>query len=219
MKERFLAIAEAVLIALVILAGAIAVPILFRPFYWWHIEPLALPDWMHMPVSQIKTAYGEMLDYCMGFSSTFSVGVLPFSESGAAHFADVRKLFILDLTVLAVAVLLLVGICVLNRRKAVRLAGHTPGFWSAVGLGVTFAAVGVAVAVDFERAFETFHKLFFPGKDNWMFDSREDPVINMLPEVFFRNCGILILALIFVSCMGLLLYDRRQKVPLPKGGC
>ena len=202
-------VTRAVMIALVILSGAIALPILFRPFYWWHIAPFGISEYMGLTVGQIKEAYGEMLDYCMGLSRTFSVGVLPFSESGAAHFADVRNLFILDLAVFALSGIALLVLC-LTDRKPVRLAGHTPGFWSAIGLGASFLAVGGLVAVDFEKAFTVFHKIFFPGKDNWVFDIYEDPVINMLPAEFFANCAILIFAVILLSCIGLLLYDRKK---------
>lgn len=209
------AVFRAVLIALVILSGAIAVPILFRPFYWWHMEPLGISEYMGLTAEQIKQAYGEMLDYCMGLSNTFSVGVLPFSESGAAHFADVRKLFGLDFLVFMIAGAALTtgrtGSYMRRNRKHMRLAGHTPEFWSAIGLGASFLIVGILVAIDFEKAFTVFHKLFFPGKDNWVFDPYEDPVINMLPAEFFANCAILIFAVILLSCIGLLLYDRKKK--------
>jgi integral membrane protein (TIGR01906 family) len=205
------AVFRAALIALVILSGAIAVPILFRPFYWWHIEPFGIPEYMGLTADQIKQAYGEMLDYCMGLSNTFSVGVLPFSESGAAHFADVRKLFGLDFLVFVIAGSALTSGYMRRNRKHMHLAGHTPEFWSAVGLGASFLIVGILVAIDFEKAFTVFHKLFFPGKDNWVFDPYEDPVINMLPAEFFGNCAILIFAVILLSCIGLLLYDRKKK--------
>ena len=207
---KYKAVTRAVLIALVILSGAIAVPILFRPFYWWHIAPYGIPEYMGLTVGQIKEAYGEMLDYCMGLSNSFSVGVLPFSQSGADHFADVRNLFILDLAVLVVSGIALIILCLADRKPA-RLAGHTPGFWSAIGLGASFLVVGGLVAIDFEKAFTVFHKIFFPGKDNWVFDIYDDPVINMLPAEFFRNCAILIFAIILISCIGLLLYDRKKK--------
>jgi len=205
------AIIVAVLMALVVLSGAIALPILFRPFYWWHIGPLNIPLQVGLEASQIKEAYGEMLDYCMGLSQSFSVGVLPFSESGAAHFADVRKLFILDLAVFVIAGIALVALCVTGRGKPLRLAGHTPGFWSAIGLGTSFAIVGGLVAIDFDKAFTLFHKIFFPGKDNWVFDGYDDPVIYMLPEEFFRNCAVLIFGIILTSCIGLLFYDRKKR--------
>lgn len=208
---KFKSILHSVLIALVILSGSIALPILFRPFFWWHIEPYGIPEYMGLTAARIKEAYGEMLDYCMGLNNTFSVGVLPFSVAGAEHFADVRNLFILDLTVFVIAAIALGALCYVNRKDQLRLAGHTPGFWSAVGLGASFALVGGLVAIDFDKAFTVFHKIFFPGKDNWIFDPYEDPVINMLPAEFFRNCAILIFAVILISCMGLLLYDRKKR--------
>lgn len=200
---------KAVLIALVIVAGAIALPVLLRPFFYMHITPLGLQERSGLTVMQIKTAYGEMMDYCIGLSDTFSVGDMTFSQSGADHFADVRKLFLLDLRVLVVAAILLVAMTVWQRNKQVLLAGHTPGFWSAVGLCTVFVTVGGLAAVDFDGAFTVFHKLFFPGKTNWVFDPSQDPVIRLLPPVFFRNCAIIILAVIFFSCVCLLIRDRK----------
>lgn len=211
MKRKLMGIAEAVLLALVVLAGAIAVPVLCRPFFYLHIGPLGLVDAVGLTTEQVKTAYNEMMDFCIGLTDVFSVGALRFSQFGAAHFADVRKLFVLDLRVLAMAAVLLMVVKLLQRRNSVKLLGHTPGFWSAVGLGVTFSVVGILAALDFERAFTVFHKLFFPGKTNWEFVPRLDPVILMLPEAFFRNCAILILALLLIGCGLLLIWDRKVR--------
>ena len=208
MKQRILAIAQGVLIALVVLSGAIAMPILFRPFFYWHIAPLGLPELVELTVPEIKTAYNEVMNYCIGLSDTFSAGSLPFSDAGAEHFADVQKLFALDLRALVVSAILLIGIRIVFQKEKLRLLDHTPGFWSAVGLGVSISAVGAMAALDFNKAFTVFHKLFFPGKDNWLFDPRTDPIILMLPAEFFRNCAILIFAAILLSCTGLLLWDR-----------
>ena len=48
------------------------------------------------------------------------------------------------------------------------------------------------MAINFDKAFTIFHKIFFPGKDNWVFDSRYDQIIRILPQEFFRNCAIII---------------------------
>lgn len=214
MKQKLFSLALAILIALVILSGAISLPILCRPFFYLHIDPYHLTDAVGLTAEEIKIAYNEMMDFCIGLSDSFSAGVLPFSPEGASHFADVRKLFILDLSVLAAALLLLIPLLVWGRKKALRLGGHTPGFWSSVGLGVSFLVIGGLAALDFDRAFVIFHQLFFPGKDNWIFDYRTDPIISMLPEEFFRNCAIVILLAILISCGTLIfrdLYLRRRK--------
>lgn len=207
MKGKWIAVLRSVLIGLTVLAGAIALPVLWRSFFYLHIEPLNLTDAVGLTAEQVKTAYNEMMDFCIGLTDNFSVGVLDWSEAGKAHFADVRKLFVLDLWVLAVSAVLLLALTWLRRKKRDRLCGHTPGFWGAVGLGAAFLIVGGLAALDFNRAFVIFHQLFFPGKDNWLFDGREDPVIYMLPQEFFRNCAILILSGILLVCCGLIGWD------------
>lgn len=207
MHTKLLGAIRGLLIALVVLSGAIAVPILCRPFYYHHIVPLDLSEVSGLTVQQIKTAYGEVMRFCIGLTDTFSVGDLPFSQSGAAHFADVRRLFVLDLWVWIAGILLLAGTYLRRSPEPVRLFGHTPGFWSAIGLSATLLTIGGLAVADFDRAFTLFHKLFFPGKDNWFFDPLTDPVVMILPEEFFRNCAILILVLVILISIALIVND------------
>ena len=69
-----------------------------------------------------------------------------------------------------------------------------------------FALIGGLAALDFNKAFEIFHKIFFPGKDNWMFSWYEDEIIRILPQDFFMNCAILILCSIILLCLGCIAY-------------
>ena len=211
MKQKLLAVAQAVLTALTVLSGAIALPILFRPFFYWHIEPMELTKLAGISGQQVKDAYNAMMDFCIGLTDTFSTGALPFSEEGMAHFVDVKKLFVLDLRVLACGLVLLGAVALLRRKAPKKLLGHTPGFWGAVGLAAVFLVIGGLAALDFDRAFVVFHQLFFPGKSNWLFDGRTDPIIYMLPAEVFRNCALLILAGILVSCGALIWWDRRKQ--------
>ena len=54
------------------------------------------------------------------------------------------------------------------------------------------AAMGVLVAVNWQKAFVLFHEIAFDN-DFWIFDPAKDPVINMLPNAFFLHCALLIL--------------------------
>lgn len=198
-----------VLIALVVLTGSIAVPLLCRSFYYAHIGPMHLEDW-GLTREEIVTAYDEMMDFCLGRREDFSAGVLAFSQLGADHFADVRGLFLLDLRVLRASLALLLAALVICKMKGVRpyrFLGRGPGFWAAAGLGISFLVIGGLAALDFDRAFVIFHSIFFPGKDNWIFDWSMDPIILFLPQDFFRNCALLILALLLVWCAALIAAD------------
>ena len=208
-RSKPLSAALAVAIALVLLAGAVAVPILCRPFYYAHIRPLELAERTGFTEEQIKTAFDQMLDYCLG-APEFATGDLRWSESGRDHFTDVRGLFLLDLRVLAAAAAALIALLVWAKiagRTPAPLLGRGPAFWAGAGLGGVFLLLGGLAALDFDRAFVVFHALFFPGKTNWLFDPQTDQIILILPEVFFRNCALLILGVLALGCAGLIAFD------------
>lgn len=222
-----LSVLLSILTVLLVVSASIAVPLLCRPFYYAHIGPMNLTGY-GLSREQIITAYDEMMNFCLGLSEEFSVGVLAWSQSGASHFADVRRLFLLDLWVLGLSLVLLAAAFLFCRAKKVRpycFRGHGSGFWAAMGLGVSFLTVGGLAALDFDRAFVIFHSIFFPGKTNWIFDWREDPIILFLPQEFFRNCAILILGLLLVWCAVLIAADlwsnkkRREPPVSPCTGC
>ena len=211
--SKLLSVALSVLIALVVLTGSIAVPLLCRSFYYAHIGPMGLEDY-GLSREEIQTAYDEMMDFCLGKREDFSAGVLAFSRSGADHFADVRELFLLDLRVLKISVMalgFLLGWCLVGKVRPHRFWNRGPGFWAAAGLGAAFLTIGGLAALDFDRAFVIFYGIFFPGKDNWIFDWRTDPIILFLPQDFFRNCAILILALLLLWCAVLIAADLWAK--------
>ena len=220
--SKLLTVVLAFLTAVILLTAAISAPIPCRPFYYAHIGPLDLCEQTGLTRDEIKTAFDEMMDFCVG-NAEFSTGVLRWSESGKSHFTDVRELFLLDLRALAVSALLLATVLVVSRlsgRRPGNLLGRGPTFWAGTGLAAVFLVVGGLAALDFDRAFVIFHSLFFPGKDNWLFDPTEDQIINILPQTFFMNCAILILVLLLLGCLVLILWDilpRRKKAPVSSG--
>lgn len=200
--------------ALAVLTGSIAWVLLLRPFYYVQIGPLGVCQASGLTAAQARAAYNDVMNYCLGLRPDFAAGVLPFSAEGASHFADVRGLFLLDLAVLAVTVALLAALkvaCLRQKTRLPRLSGRTPGFWAACALGGIILLVAALAATDFDRAFTVFHGIFFPGKENWLFDPATDPVILLLPEEFFRNCAIAIAASLLLLCLALILTGRRQK--------
>jgi len=211
--SKSFSVLTALALALTLLTGAIAVPILCRPFYYAHIGPLGLEGRTGLTEEEIKTAYDETLDYCTG-GEEFSTGVLKWSESGKSHFTDVRFLFRLDLNALACCLGLLFALAILSRggrQQSALLLGRGPAFWAGAGLGTVFLIVAALAALDFDRAFVVFHALFFPGKDNWLFDPEADQIINILPQEFFRDCAILILAVLAAGCAALIIFDLTRK--------
>ena len=208
-SSKSFTVLTAVTLALTLLTGAIAAPILCRSFYYAHIGPLRLVEQTGLTEEEIRTAFDEMMDYCTG-GVEFSTGVLKWSESGKSHFTDVRGLFLLDLQILSCLLGLLSAVAViilLKRYQPEPILGRGPAFWAGAGLGAVFLLIAALAAADFDRAFVVFHALFFPGKDNWLFDPREDQIINILPQEFFRNCAVLIFAILVIGCAALIVFD------------
>jgi len=200
-----------------VLSASIAVPLLWRGFYYLHITALDLPEQTGLSVVEIREAFDEMMDFCV-LGEPFGTGVLKWSQSGYEHFVDCAKLFRLDFAVLAVSIGALLVLAVLYRKglRPVRLAGRGPMFWAGTVPAVGFVVIAGLAALDFDRAFVIFHSLFFPGKTNWIFDWRTDEIILVLPQVFFMNCGILIVGVLFACCVGLIVADivKRKKAAL-----
>jgi len=180
---------------------SIGLPIYLRPFYYAHIDALGMPEDTGWSKETIKDAYDEVLDYLTLPGGEFGSGELAFSEEGASHFADCKRLFNLNLWAFIISAAIIIAVCILVKRGRVELAGgNLPRvlFWSGLGTLLLFATVGGIAALDFDTAFYVFHAIFFPGKDNWLFDPDVDEIINVMPQDFFMNCAILILSSIIV---------------------
>lgn len=206
--KKFVSIIISVIISIITaaftLSFGIAAPILIRPFYYSQIDSLELVQSTGFDRQQIIDAYDEMLDYCTGISDTFGTGVLKYSESGKSHFEDVKSLFLLDIHVLIITLIFLIIfaiICIKTGYSPYKFFGHTPYFYSGAGLISLITIIGIIVISDFENAFKVFHMLFFPGKDNWLFDAKTDEIILILPEQFFYNCALMILSVIILLCI------------------
>lgn len=180
---------------ILLLSLSISLPILNRWFYYIQIDTLGLERASGHSYEEIKQAYDQILDYLLLPGREFGAGVFAFSEEGAAHFADCKFLFVLDVALLGASAGIAAIILALHFAKVVKIgsaAGHSAAFWTAIAAVVLPVVLGCLIAADFDRAFEVFHAILFPGEDNWLFDPNTDEIIRVLPEEFFMNCAIFI---------------------------
>ncbi len=191
----------AVALFLFILTFSISLPIYFRPFYYLHIDSLELELKSGFTREEITDAYNGALDFLTLPNQEFDTGTLKHSESGEAHFADCKRLFMLNGGVLLGSAMCLAVLLILRRLNKVgefRLGRFSAKLYSGIAAILVPLVVGALASIDFNKAFTVFHKIFFNGKDNWMLDWRTDEIILILPEEFFRNCAILIGASILI---------------------
>lgn len=215
MKHKVLTILLTVSVFLFVLTAAICVPILFRPFYYRQIKPLNIESYSGFDYQTIRTAFDDLMNYLL-FNAPFQTGTLAWSEDGKSHFADCKVIFriIILLAILSLAA----GIVLLILRKKGRFEfrtfrGHSLGFYLGIAVFVILTAVLVWGLIDFDSLFKTFHSVFFPGKDNWVFDPIADQIILILPEQFFINCAIFIGGVFLLFCAVCIVEDivRRHR--------
>lgn len=210
-KQKSISILFAIASFILIVTGAIAVPIYFRPFYFWHIEALHLEKTGYS-AAQIKEAYNEILDYLTLPGGTFHAGVFPFTESGAAHFADCKVLFTINAVLLVLSALVVIALILCkkqNRIASLAIGPFHASFYAAVACIAIIVLVAILASMDFYAAFVTFHSIFFPGKENWILNYRTDPIINVMPQAFFMHCAMLIGACIVLVSLCILIWQIR----------
>ncbi len=193
---------------------SISFVILFRPFYYYQIKYLDLEKNTGYTYNEIKEAYDDVLDY-LTLNKEFKTGKLAYSNAGMDHFKDCKILFIINFSVL-----LITGIVLIIKKKyfnKIKLKNYNISFWSScLVLGTFILILVIAFIVGFDKCFDTFHNIFFLGKDNWLLDPKVDEIIKILPEQFFMNCAIFVITLISIISISLIIKEIYLKKKLNK---
>ncbi len=203
MKNKILTAIFGVTLFFLILTVCIGMPIYCRFFYYVQINTLGLVEKTGYSYQTIKTAYDQVLNYLTLPGFEFGTGELKYSADGMAHFVDCKVLFNLNFWVMLISAVICITLFILHKKGVFTLVkpkGFFVGFWSAIVAIVLPIIIGGLAALDFNRAFQIFHMIFFPGKDNWVFNPSEDEIIRILPQTFFMNCAIFIGVSLIVIC-------------------
>jgi len=195
-------ITAAILIAALVISASVTFTLFDRGAYVRMQEKLDLPAAAGVSEEELLANYNALIDY----NSVFFTGPLEFptfamSEAGRIHFAEVKAIFSVFQIALIVSAALTVFFCVLLFRKRRYRFFALGGIFT---LAIPAAVVCLMGAVGWDRFFVLFHELFFDN-DFWVFDAATDPVILILPDAFFLNCLIRIVAAIVVSATLLLI--------------
>ena len=199
---------------LLALTFSIAIPILWRDFYFFHIDLLNIVEATGVSRSDLIYSFNELMDSLV-FYKEFGEGVFEYSVSGMNHFLDCRILFTLDLVTLPISfVVFLVYFILIKTKKIIvyRPAGMSILFYASFVPILLLGALAIYALIDVNSAYTFFHAVLFPGKDNWVFNPRTDPIINALPEQFFLDCGILIFSVLLLVLLVVIIYNIVKKV-------
>lgn len=174
-------------------------------FYYNCIDIFHLEEKTGLSKHIIMDNYRALMDYCSPlYKGPLRFKTLPSSASGLSHFED-SKIIFTAMYLLFFITLLLLTIIIIRKRKEKK---NDYLLTSAITILFVPCIIGLPTAINFRYTFNLFHKLLFRNND-WLFDPRTDPIINLLPQEYFKYCAVIIV--IVVSSGGYLLYRLYQK--------
>lgn len=188
-------------------------------FFQREYEKYGVLEDLSMEMDDVMEVTAHMMDYLRGREESMQIRTTVggverdfFNEQDLFHMGEVKGLFLGMFRIRTwAAVVLAVSLAVLWATGAGGRTMFRCFQGSLVFFFALIAALGLAIAVNFSRAFVLFHHLFFDN-DLWLFDPATDLMINMLPEGLFMDFAIRILgffALFLVLCEGAFFLGRR----------
>ena len=196
----------------------VSIPAVFRPFYYACITPLHIEETSGYSRETIVEAYDDVMDFIWE-GAEFKTGSLEWTEEEKEHFEDCIPLFHLQIILATILGALLLAYLILLKTKVLRparLKGITSTAYGGMLTLVLMIAIGIFAAIDFTKLFDTFHAVFFPGKENWVFNESTEQVINILPEEFFAVCAGFIVGVVVLLSIILIVVGVVKKVKADK---
>ncbi|GKQ42081.1 membrane protein [Companilactobacillus sp. RD055328] len=133
--------------------------------------------------SSLGHEYLNLISYLINpFSGSLRLTYFAASPSGLQHFADVKLLVLLDISLLMVSFALK-----LIYRIKLQFYKNDAMIISSIPI-----IIGLIVSMDFNDFFVIFHQILF-NNNNWLFNPVTDPIINVLPDFFFEQLIIMFL--------------------------
>lgn len=190
----------------------LSLAILLTIYLAWLIYPLEI-QWLslekivYMKSADISYNFNILMNYLTNpFQTVLDMPNFPSSSAGLHHFEQVKWLFHLTQVVFLVTLYPAISFVRQVLKKGYGKLFRSLYIWMAV-LPIMIALVGVLIG--FDAFFTLFHQILFAGDATWLFDPNTDPVIYILPEVFFLHCFLAFFAFYELFCLSTLFYIHK----------
>lgn len=207
MSKKFFSFVCSLLIALTLISLSVKFTLNFKQLYYFDIDYLKISQESGFEKTAIIKDYNTLIDYLDPYNkSELKFNTFAMSREGKIHFEEVKAIFIkfnyLFWTCLVLG--LASGFYLFKKRQF--------GFFKITAYLLLILPITLALpfAVNFDKSFTIFHKLFFKN-DYWLFDPVKDPIITVLPQEFFFHCAVLILVMLLILSIMLLICYKKTK--------
>lgn len=184
-----------------------------KNFYKNEYKKLGVTEYIGISEDDLKKTTDVLLGYIKGNNKTLDIecrinGITRsvFNDREKAHMQDVKNLYDGAIVVRNVSFVIFVLSFIYIGRSKELFIGYKYSL-SLVGLIIAFLLL--FCLMDFEGFWLGFHHLFFPFNDLYILDPRYDILVMMVPEGFFFDLYVLIVASTSVMLVGLYFVLRK----------
>ena len=155
-------------------------------------------DYIERTDEEVLVASKVIAGYLRGENSEEHLELIGLNEKEISHMKDVRKIYKTINNIKIIAAIITLSIILLYAYKKINVFIFKElrnSLFIAYTVPIFFGALSL---VDFSDAFEKFHEIFFKN-DLWQLNPKTDLLIRLMPEEFFVNGFIKILAYYTIS--------------------
>lgn len=194
------------IIVMFFISGAILTTILFKPLFLLFLNQLDTEALVGLSHHQVSVNYDILMGYLLNpFVSTLQLPNFAMSASGAFHFYEVQRLFLLN-NVVFVSSGMITYFIIKTMQRQKRYDVFATMFKKLIWLPVLIVVV---LLLGFNFWFVLFHQIAF-GNNDWLFNPVTDPIILVLPESFFLGCFVMVFLNIEAYFVTMYVYCRRK---------
>lgn len=162
--------------------------------YLTTIKILNIPASIHISMASVSNNYTNIIRYLQSPFINQMHTVIPVNEVVIRHFRDVKTLLMISNTLMIILTLIAV--------KLIKRLSFANKLWLLkMPLRSTYMLFTFLIlfsVVDFNDAFVFMHKLLFRNQD-WIFDEKKEPIINLFPSQYFMVGFIFIFLLVSIG--------------------
>lgn len=180
-----------------LLTLAISILLFWEGFYHLAMDWLYIPDLVSLRPEDLKVNYHQLMTYLTNPSvKVLTMQNFPSSASGLFHFAEVKRLFMINLMALGLTGILSIWSIFTIYKKKTWIFYRMPARFFLVFPMVLMALMSLG----FDQFFVAFHKVFFHN-DAWLFNPVTDPIVMALPADFFLMCFAFVFLFVLVGML------------------
>lgn len=158
------------------------------------IKILNIPASIHISMASVSNNYTNIIRYLQSPFINQMHTAIPVNEVVIRHFRDVKTLLMISNTLMIILTLIAV--------KLIKRLSFANKLWLLkMPLRSTYMLFTFLIlfsVVDFNDAFVFMHKLLFRNQD-WIFDEKKEPIINLFPSQYFMVGFIFIFLLVSIG--------------------